>query len=393
VQCTLQKFIFPPFPCHVLSSKESFRLTTAPFKASKFAKIWWHLDLSIFTLLFLLTLWRLKCLISTWKDSTNKMEQLGILIILAVLPIIGGILYQTMKRFSEEYCFVVNELCKLSQLFPTKGFESNSFLGKIMCMRIGELVVYIFSTTFFAFPMTISLLPFIFDHEPLFLMFCSIFSLPFSSSNYAILTISKICASAMYTVCGVHGATVCLYFFLMLICVGDCVSRITLKLKRGPGFYFANFTKETEKLCAFQKSFMMHRIMEIVTINAREISKDMYGALVIFGALLIASNAYVAIHMYNHVPKIMYVACCLTVFVIFTVNLTFCTLASKPNENTIMFKVMCKRFLVTKHEKLQLASCSPVGFSMGFVGIVKAQTGLTVADSFVSTIATLALMS
>jgi len=386
------KLVSPPLPITASHSNKTIHLTSMPFKTSQKAKRLWSLFLCNLCFLTILSLWKLVVLNSRWKDIPNNMEQMGVLLIIMAAPIIDLSLLGSLQVYSDEITFVVNELCKLQNVYSNNNINKNNsfkFGNHRVTVKIEKNFVYIMSIIFVAVPLVFPCLPLIFDYEPVRFTIFSILSSVFSGSDLVTFnqTVATLIAFDYWFVAAMHAGTAVLCFVLIGFCIADCTLQATCELKQMPKHSRSLVVTKT-----FQKRFILYRKLEILTSVTRQASKDASAVTVLMGGLLIASNAYLAIYMYDKMPLVMYIFSCCTVIVIFAMIIILTTLAGKPNANSIEFQDNWKRYLFSKQTRLQLASCGPIGFSIGFMGgIVKASTSLTIADSFLNSIVNLVL--
>lgn len=106
---------------------------------------------------------------------------------------------------------------------------------------------------------------------------------------------------------------------------------------------------------------------------------------------------FVTVVMSKEFPVFLYISCVSIVLSSFSRNFAFIKLASTPNTKGKEFLVFWKQNeqhkRLTKEEKLKLKAASKeIGWTIGFVKNVKADTSLKLADVFLSCIATLVLM-
>ncbi|CAL8121378.1 unnamed protein product [Orchesella dallaii] len=361
----LQKYsIFPPFACHLIVD----------------------------------ALWRIRQLDSNWEKNKD-IVQLSTLLILLAFMFVGYTFYYYFKHFNEEFAYVV------TQLYQQLGMVKNStddrritsvskLFGKILCLEKSEAVVFMISFSFLCIPVAAPCLPFVTEFEPLQVLVQELLTfIPSMNPNVACM-ISKTFAMFIYTFYALHGGAVVLYLLLVFIFVGGCVLHLSTRLKREANVTInQEFIHTSRALNKFQKCIERYRILQILTSISRQISKDIFGALSVMGAVLAASSAYFVIYLYKLVPFIMYLACAVTVVFVFFTCFVLVTLASLPNAHTSLFKQRWRWIRLSKKFRLQLESCGPVGFSLGtFVRIATVKTAIVLADTFLNSIATMVLM-
>ncbi|CAL8121382.1 unnamed protein product [Orchesella dallaii] len=401
VQFLIQKYsIFPPFPGHLIADGplNEIKMSHVPFTQQKFAKPFWKFISYGFKLIFLLTLWRIRELVSNWKTNTD-MEQLVTLLLLLSMALASYTMYYYFEHFNAEYSYLITQVCQqfIMLKHSTDDKEIKSFSKRFTAiLRVEKLgaMVYIISFSFVCFPAAATVFPFVTDFEPLQIIlreFCN-FMLPIDA-KFACKT-SKIFAMFIYIFYALHAGAVTVYFNLLFVCLGGCVLRLSTGLKlEANATINQDFVVTPRAFIKLQKCIKLYRILQIITSISRQITKDIFGVLFIMCALLAASSAYFVIYLYSVVLFIMYLACAFLAVFIFAFSILLITLASLPYAHTTLFKQRWRWIRVSKRLRLQLESCGAVGFSLGnFVRIATAHTSMYVTDIYLNCVATMALM-
>ncbi|CAL8121376.1 unnamed protein product [Orchesella dallaii] len=349
-------------------------------------------------LMAFLTFWRTLQLKSTW-ETNRDMVQLGTLLILLALVVLGYSWYYYFKQFNEDYAYLITQLCQQLPIVKNSTGDKeitsiSKLFGAIMCVEKLEAAVYIFSFSFLCITATAPGLPFVTEFEPLQIAVREFFTSILSIDAKVAFMTSKIFAMFIYIFLAHHGVAVALYLYLSFICIAGCIFRLSSGLKREANATInQDFVLTSRDLKRLQKSIEIYRVLQILTSISRQISKDMFGALIVTGAVIAACSAYFVIYLYSTIPFTMYLACAINVFLSFAIPFILIKLGSLPNAHTTLFKQRWRSIRISKRLRLQLESCGPVGFSIGnFVTIATEKTAIVVADILLNCISTMVLM-
>ncbi|CAL8067893.1 unnamed protein product [Orchesella dallaii] len=265
-------------------------------------------------------------------------------------------------------------------------------ISKVLTLEVDEAMAYGYALSAIAFPITAVFLPFICDYDPAQLVIEFGANLFFPRGPYH-STIVKTLASIFYFEICLHAYFAVVYIFLVALCFTFCIMRSTNELKLQSPVPQQRFHLNTRNSIEFGEQLERYRLLQLLTTLASNTSKDLLAIGVANSALLSASMAYFVFFLYDYMPLVMYTACCFVIFLIFSVNFMFCTLASQPNKDTDEFRERWAKCLVSRIGRMRLRSCAPIGFAVGFsIRITKPGTALTVADAIVNSMATMALM-
>jgi len=104
----------PPFPAHlVVNRNHRYELSSKPFEDSKTAKFVWKFNICGILHVFALACWQLKSLFTNWDQLPDRMERMGIFIILLSASAISLTFLLALSHYQDEYCLNLTQLFKL----------------------------------------------------------------------------------------------------------------------------------------------------------------------------------------------------------------------------------------------------------------------------------------
>ncbi|CAL8136942.1 unnamed protein product [Orchesella dallaii] len=390
VKLLLQRFIFPPSPCHLVTNSCQHFLSSQPYNQSKLAQRIWHGFRSAVMFFLVLTCWQARFMLSNWNQNSD-MEQFGVLMFLMGFTILASTYYAFLERERDDLSFLLNEACQLVHLREVPRKKAFS-IKTIMSTNLEELSAYAIPFVSIGLPAPVVFLPFICNYDPLQLMIGMILNVGFGTGQILEI-ISKLLASSLYLVVALHFYVVTVDVLLMCIHFSYAIMKAAAELKISSPVSSPHFDLNSWQPMEYKKQLKQYKILQLLTCFANRTSKDALAVMTAMGALLCASMAYFVIFLYETLPLIMLVACYILLLLAFGVNFVLCSLASRPNSDTDKFREQWKRCLVSRLARMQLKSCPSVGFAIGFsIKIVKTKTPLTIADVLVNCMATMALL-
>jgi len=163
-----QNLGLPPFPAYLTVNKnQQLEMSEKPLNNSKSAKRLWKIISCASVQTFILTCWQLTSLFSNWNQFSDRMERMGIFIILLNISTICLTFYFTLNHYQLEHCFCFTQTVKLEK----NNGVCQQFPGKLRQLLQSKMLIYTFSACIFAVPLAVTCLPFIFDYEPQQLFF------------------------------------------------------------------------------------------------------------------------------------------------------------------------------------------------------------------------------
>ncbi|CAL8067892.1 unnamed protein product [Orchesella dallaii] len=391
VKLLLQRFIFPPFPCHLVTISSQRFLSSEPYNNNRLAQRIWHGYRTTLILLLFLTCWQSIYLVSNWNQNPI-IEKFGVLMFLMSYLILFLTHYVVIEKERDDLSFLYNEACKLVHLSVVPRQYTLS-IKDVMSINSAELFAYAVPFVSIGLPAPVIFLPFICDYDPLQLFLEVILNVGFGTGRIG-ETISRFLATSLYIVVVLHVYVVAVDVLLMCIHFGYAVMKAAAELKMSSPASNPHFHLYTGRLLEYKEQLKQYKVLQLLTGFASRTSKECLAIMVAMGALLCASMAYFIFFLYDTLPAIMLYTCYLLLLLIFGVNFILCAIATRPNSDADKFRERWKRCLVSRMARLQLKSCPPVGFAIGFsIKIVKAKTPLSIADVFLNSMATMALLA
>ncbi|CAL8124886.1 unnamed protein product [Orchesella dallaii] len=380
-QLLLQKYSLST-PCQISAIRRNGKpssyvsVTPRPFQSGRFARRIWKLWIRIFIICILINLWHLRYVVNQYKKSHDNVEEIIAIIGIQAIQILRLSTYTLFEKHASDMSFVMTELFKLVQMDNRKVTER--------CCEKKELAIYAFGLSFLAFPAALGTLPLIRDYVPITQLILT--ALPITYRNEVSKKIIMGGVSLFNLIAGCHSAGAILFLILMCISIGDCTIILSSRLKLMSD---VTILRNEDSLNRFRKCLRIYRLLQILTSISCDTTKYFFGMLVASAAIFNASCAYFAI--FEQLPFFMYVASMLIVILDFAINFLLVGLASIPNKDGKIFTTNW-RGVGVKKIRMELRSCSQIGFAVGMISNVTATSALSIADIFLNSIATLALM-
>ncbi|CAL8132294.1 unnamed protein product [Orchesella dallaii] len=235
-----------------------------------------------------------------------------------------------------------------------------------------------------SYPLVVSALPLLRNYEPVVMLFSTVFEN--DPTNPSFLT--KIIVSLIYFKASMHAAPL----FLEVLLGSLVALESTLQMSHQLQLLVNKRTRSVSKL-RFKLLLMQYRILELLTSFSRICTGDFLAILVVIGVIQASGLGYIALMFYKLLPFYLYMACVCITLAVFTIIFLLITFASVPYRHGEAFKLGCKRnMILSRREKYELRSCSPMGFSIGFKRIVTEGVALAISDVISNCTASLVLL-
>ncbi|CAL8132300.1 unnamed protein product [Orchesella dallaii] len=363
-------------------------VTNKSDKKSKCWKIFWKSTKYFAALGMILLLWRLQILFQTWKKNED-LEQLGIIVAGISMALCGYSSFQMLDTHGESFVHLVSQYLKhnesnkqedLNRPKPLRRHPNRWIRPSMKKVLIYELSFAVVTT----YPLVVSALPLLRNYDPMVTLFSTVFE--DDPTNPSLLT--KIIVSLIYFKASMHAAPL----FLVVLLASLLALESTLQMSRQLQLLVNKRTKSVSKL-RFKPLLLQYRILQLLTSLARLCTGDFLANLVVVGVIQASGLGYIVLMFYKLLPFIVYMACVCITLTVYTIIFLLITFASVPYRSGEAFKLGCKRNLIlSRREKYELRSCSPIGFSIGFKRIVTEGVALAISDVILNCTATLVLL-
>jgi len=380
----IQKFVYTPCISTIVGNSQNIQFTSQPFHQNRFAQFFWKLSKVYNTLLIAQSIWQIRNLQSNW-DGDQSLNQLSFYVFALALVIIALYTYTWLEKSEREIVYCLNQA---HNLVPISGVGFQSFCKRCKRFQIGaeETICYAFASTFAAFPLAAILLPFVHDFGPIQTTFQQFGPTGMSKSWI------QCGASVTHEIFALHGASTLLCFMLISIVVGESMIKFSSELIP---ILQKNKMRQRQLLSNYstlKRSLKLYRILQIGTQTVNNFVINFFFFVLAMDVLLVSSTGYAALLHYGRIPFLLYLAYCIMTGVGFSVVFILVFLASTPYKNGEAFRATWTQMQLGKRGRIELGSCPPIGYCLGYLRIVKNSTSLSITDVMVNSIANLALL-
>ncbi|CAL8121148.1 unnamed protein product [Orchesella dallaii] len=397
IQILIHKFVGIPY--YIEIRKNKLQISCKQFNENSITKTVWHTVKITLLLLAIppVTIWRLSLLFKHWK-SNRDLEQLCMCLALLCMFVIAWSALEMVEYHQTSIAYYMT----MTQTFKLIHFDNNSLKKSNAWKKPTgvEIFVYLISINFvLSIILPLMALPIIRDYEPVEVVLTILIAHPGPPP----LTI-KILASAFYTVMAVPNSSIVLSVFLACATIGQAVIQLSQQLvgsishnnfhgnrrRRNLGRWIRS---RLTAITTFHDAMQKYKVLIIVSRIGSEISSEFFAILIGLGVQLASCCGYFTLFLYNHLPLPIYLACVFLAFFTFVIAFVLPTFGSIPYKNGLEFKKhVTRNMIISRRERLELRACHSVGFSVGWIPIVKATTALNITDSIINCTASLALM-
>lgn len=367
----LQRVMF--LPLQFFTNNMELREKQSFFKHySRSRKIWKVTKICI-TCWALFSAIRIKFLIHRWKQD-NNMEQLCIYTILLCITSLAIVAINTLECTTNELAFGLTQSLKIVKFYSI--YHSRRRLPdmkELFVLGFCGTCVIVSALIFTGFPLLL-------NYHPLSLILKWVLGPKNRLLQFEYIL--GILSSIVYSALAIQGGGSILFLLMTILSFAEAMFVISYKL----------LSQNRSSLRSFWIHLRLYRQMKILVREGNKAVADFLQALLILGVLMASCSGYVVVKLYGNLPFILYLLVTPIFPACVSIRFALFMLASIPAENATKFRCFWRDKLRRKSERLQLLSCSPIGYAFGFIRFCHRRSALSVSDVEVNAIASLALM-
>lgn len=405
LQLILQRICHPPAYCVMVN--QELKMVPNFFKGTpSLASRWYNLTKFLETFTSVFAALRIFTLLNHWRDGRNLEEICFYTIILCVCNL-GLSALNSLHAYASEICIAEENGLRLMK-FRITGFPT---IRKFPGLR--EFLVYIVLGGIIpSLAFCSAIAPFFLDYHPIKLITFWLYSTLGLQLDWYLSTLLDLLSGILYGCTMLHGGENVM--FLLLGCVSFCeamenlsfqlfnrtiITKISLnmpsrkiKLRRNWRDEDITMVVVRRTTFTFHRCLKLYRVMQILIRTGNQTVSDFLQTLIIMGVLLAGCGGFTCIKLYHRLPLLIYTVVSFLLPLCLVVNFVLIWLAAVPGINGLRFRNHWKSKLGRKVSRLQLQTCSPIGYSFGFVVNCKNHTALSIANFILNLVATLILL-